>query len=81
MFQSIKEAGSSPSMGKTCFNWSCCVNLVNSTDDSMCHYNYLSHLNALSNSVPCVHVKLLRDRKVQGIYHVGKKISFRSILI
>lgn len=40
----------------------------------MCHYNYLSHLNALPNSVHCIHVKLLRDRKVQGIYHVGKKI-------
>lgn len=38
-----------------------------------CHYNYLSHLNALPISVPCVHVKLLRDRKVQGIYHVGEK--------
>lgn len=67
--------------GRPALTGACCVNLVNSTDDSMCHYNYLSHLNALSNSVPCVHVKLLRDRKVQGIYHVGKKISFRSILI
>lgn len=48
----------------------------------MCRYNYLSHLNSLPNSVLCIHVKLLRDRKVWGIYHVGKKkISFRSILI
>lgn len=39
----------------------------------MCHYNYLSHLNALPNSVHCIHVKLLRDRKVRGIYHGGKK--------
>lgn len=67
--------------GRPALTGDCCVNLVSWTDDSMCHYNYLSHLNALPNSVPCVHVKLLRDRKVQGIYHVGKKISFRNILI
>lgn len=65
-----------PVWGRPALTGSCCANLVSWTDDSMCHCNYLSHLNALPNSVPCIHVKLLRDRKVQGIYHVGKKISF-----